>query len=129
MRERLLSERVLTIESLKALGKRCRNLEQLMMFASFNLYELSLDDPPLFPKLRHLGFAYATFSFSSSSPSEGLWSLIPVLDRHFPVADTLHVLITCRQLHLDRTYHSPWCEEELFTLFGLSEASGFKSDR
>lgn len=109
--------------SLIALGTHCQSLEYLQFTVPIDLRELNLHERPLFPKLRQLRLCDSTFNLSSS-PTEGLSPIIPILEYHFPNLRSL-TIPTSQLFEEDCVYCPPWELAEIFTRFGPIIVNGF----
>ena len=109
--------------SLIALGTHCQSLEYLQFTAPIDLRELNLHERPLFPKLRQLWLCDSTFSLSSSL-TEGLSPIIPILEYHFPNLRSL-TIPTSQWFEEDCVYCPPWELSEIFARFGPIIVNGF----
>jgi hypothetical protein len=87
------------------------------------LRELNLHEKPLFPRLKHLVLSDSTFGLSTSL-TEGLSPIIPILKHHFP---NLITLATPSSDYSEKghEYHPPWELANIFWEFGPRMANGF----
>ncbi len=106
----------LTNKSLEAIGRNCRQLRVLYTCErGWNLRTLCMNsDGSLFPSLEALELDLR----GSTTLSEGLSPIIPLLELHFPRLKELSNASGDPNRHIRVKYHRPWQLADVFRVFG-----------